>query len=193
MNQFPRAPDDAALRARAFAIVKERSFEFGAFTLASGENSDYYLDMKPTMFHPEGANLLAQLILRRITELGADYIGGLEMGAVPLIAAVTVLSHGTARPIPGLFVRKGVKDHGTRKLIEAGERDLRGKRVVILEDVTTTGGSAMKAVTALQAEGANIILVLSIVDREEGAAEFFKKAGLPFEWLFSASEFRAAR
>ena len=105
MNQFPRAADDAAIRARAFAIVKERSIEFGAFTLASGETATT-TSTCPTMFHPEGANLLAQLILRRITELGADYIGGLEMGVVPLIAAVTVLSHGTARPIPGLFVRK---------------------------------------------------------------------------------------
>jgi orotate phosphoribosyltransferase len=182
-----------AMRTRVFQIIKERSFEFGDFVLSSGETSNYYLDMKPTMFDPEGASLLAQLIFLRAAELKADYIGGLEMGAVPLIAPINMLSYQDGRDLPGFFVRKQSKDHGTKKLVEIRAGDLRGKRVVILEDVTTKGDSAMQAVKASQAEGANVILVLSIVDREAGAAALFKTAGIPFECLFRASEFLAAR
>jgi orotate phosphoribosyltransferase len=186
------AADDLALRARASAIIKERSFRFGNFILVSGKSSHYYLDMKPTMFDPEGANLLARLVLDRIAELKPDYIGGLEMGAVPLVASVTVLSHEAGRPVRGFFVRKGAKDHGTRKLVDGvANGALRDKNVIILEDVTTKGMSAMQAVSAARAEGANVALVLSIVDREEGAAEFFRRQRLPFDFLFKASEFRA--
>jgi orotate phosphoribosyltransferase len=142
------------------------------------------------MFHPEGAARVARLILDRLQGLPVDYIGGLEMGAVPLVAQVNVLSHETGRPLPGFFVRKNVKDHGTRRVIEAAD-DLRGKNVVILEDVTTTGGSAMQAVEAARSAGANVILVLSIVDREEGATAFYQQAGVPFGSLFRASEFLA--
>jgi orotate phosphoribosyltransferase len=182
-----------AVRTRVFQIIKERSFEFGDFALSSGEKSNYYLDMKPALFDPEGVTLLAQLVFLRVTELKADYIGGLEMGAVPLIAPISMLSYQDGRHLPGFFVRKQVKDHGTRKLVEVLEGDLRGKRVVILDDVTTKGDSAMRAVKASQAEGANVILVLSIVDREEGAAAMFKAAGIPFECLFRASEFLSGR
>jgi orotate phosphoribosyltransferase len=186
-----RPPTDT-FRARAFEIIKERSFKFGNFILVSGRTSQYYLDMKPTMFDPEGGNLLARLVLDRIAELKPDYVGGLEMGAVPLIASVTVLSHEAGRPVRGFFVRKGAKDHGTKKLVDGiANGALRDKNVVILEDVTTKGMSAMQAVSAARAEGAAVALVLSIVDREEGAAEFFKKEGLPFDFLFRASEFRA--
>jgi orotate phosphoribosyltransferase len=184
------SPNRLTNRANAFKIIKERSFTFGDFTLASGAKSKYYLDMKPTMFHPEGANLLAELILDRLQGMSADCIGGLEMGAVPLIAPINMLSYVTTRPLPGFFVRKTVKDHGTRKLIE-GMDDIRGKNAVILDDVTTTGQSAMLAVEAAREAGANVVLVLSIVDREEGAEEFYRKAGVPFSSLFRASEFLA--
>jgi orotate phosphoribosyltransferase len=102
-------------------------------------------------------------------------------------------SQSTEKPLPGFFVRKEVKDHGTMKLIEgfARDEDIKGKRVVILDDVTTTGGSAMIAVTAARDAGAKIVLVLSIVDREEGAPQFYEQNGIPFEWFFRASEFKA--
>jgi orotate phosphoribosyltransferase len=178
-----------ARRARAFEIIRDKSFQFGDFTLASGEKSNYYLDMKPAMFDPEGANLLARLVLHRISKLKVDYIGGLEMGAVPLISPISMLSGR----IPGFFVRKESKDHGTRKLIEAPDGALQGKNVVILDDVTTAGGSAMQAVEAARGAGAKVILVLSIVDREQGAAELFQRAGIPFAFLFRAGEFIAAK
>jgi len=179
------------MRARAFDLIKEKSFARGKFVLASGRESNFYLDMKPTMFHPEGANLVARLLLDKMKDRAVDYVGGLEMGAVPLVTAVSLVSAETARPIPGFFVRKNVKDHGTKKRIEAA-RDLKGKNVVILEDVTTTGGSSMEAVLAAQEAGAQVVMVLTVVDRREGAAEFFKAKGLPFEWLFRVDEFLAA-
>jgi orotate phosphoribosyltransferase len=181
------------LRSKVFKLIQEKSFAKGRFKLASGKESNYYLDMKPTMFSPEGASALSEMILQRLEGITVDYVGGVALGAVPLISTMTMLSHRQGRPLPGFFVRKEVKDHGTMKLVEglAKGETLEGKRVVILEDVTTTGGSAMVAIEAAQKLGAKIVLVLSIVDREEGAAEFFKQAGIPFAALFTASEFLA--
>lgn len=175
-------------RTRAFEIIREKSFVRGEVTLASGQKSDHYFDMKPSMFDPEGANLLSRLILDRIAGLEVDYIGGLEMGAVPLIAPLAMLSGLQGRPIPGFFVRKAQKEYGARKLIE-GVKDLAGKRVVVVEDVTTTGESAMKAIRQLKDAGADIVLVLSVVDRQSGAAKLYADAGIPFQSLFSASDF----
>jgi orotate phosphoribosyltransferase len=178
------------LRRKAFNLIKEKSFSEGSFKLASGKVSNYYLDMKPTMFDPEGATVLSELILDRLQAMNIDYVGGLAVGALPLISTIPMLSARHGKPIPGFFVRKEVKDHGTMKLVEGlAEGDtLRGKRVVILDDVTTTGGSAMIAVQAATDAGAKVILVLSVVDREEGATEFYNEKGIPFEALFRASE-----
>jgi len=173
---------------KAFDLIKEKSFFKGHFTLASGKVSDYYLDMKPTMFDPDGSRLLTELVLSRLEGIAVDLIGGLEMGAVPLISNIVMRSATMDRPIPGFFVRKSVKDHGTKKLIE-GTSDIAGKSVVILDDVTTTGESAMVAVWAARNAGANVTLVLSVVDREEGAAQLFKKEGVLFDHLFTASAF----
>jgi orotate phosphoribosyltransferase len=109
------------------------------------------------------------------------------MGAIPLIAPVAMQSFEAGRPLLGFFVRKAPKDHGTRQRIEG--LDLTGKTAVILEDVTTTGGSAMQAVEEVRAAGGTVALVLSILDRGEGAAELYAAAGVPFKSLFSAEEF----
>ena len=175
------------LRERLFGLIKERSFRRGNFTLASGKQSAYYFDSKPIMLHPEGAGLLAELILDEIRDVKADCVGGLEMGAVPLIAPVAMRSFGAGRPLHGFFVRKAPKDHGTRQRIEG--LDVKGKTVVILEDVTTTGGSALQAVEEVRAAGGTVTLVLSILDRSEGAAELYAAAGVPFKSLFRAEEF----
>lgn len=177
--------------ARLYDIIKAKSFVRGHVVLASGKESDHYFDMKPSMFDPEGAELLAELIYARIAETAADIVGGLEMGAVPLITPISIASLRAGRPMPGFFVRKTVKDHGTKKLVE-GLSDVKDKRVVIVEDVTTTGGSAMKAVEALTTAGATITLVISILDREEGAGKLYADAGIPFASLFKASEFLKA-
>lgn len=187
---LPQTPRDTlALRKKVFDIIKRLSFSRGSFVLVSGRTSNYYLDMKPTMLHPEGASLLAELVLNKLEGVKIHYIGGLAMGAVPLLSQIAMLSYSKGRPIPGFFVRKAVKDHGTMKLIEGVKQsDLKGMSVVILDDVTTTGDSAMQAVKAAQDAGAKVQLVLAIVDREEGAAEFFAKQKIPFKWLFRAGE-----
>src|SRR5688500_14051157 len=124
-----------AIRAKAFALIQARSFRRGHFVLASGKTSEYYLDMKPTMFDPEGAHALAELLLDNLSDVQVDYAGGLALGAVPLISTLTMLSHQRNRPISGFFVRKEVKDHGTKKLVEGlGEGEsLQGKKVVIID------------------------------------------------------------
>jgi orotate phosphoribosyltransferase len=167
MNHHPKA-DLLAARAKAFELIRQLSYREGDFVLASGKRSRFYLDMKPTMFHPAGAASLAALTLDRLSNLKVDCIGGLAVGAIPLTVAVSVRSADTSRPLPGFFVRK----------------------VVILEDVTTTGDSAMHAVDAVRGAGANVVLVLTMVDRNEGAEEFFREQGIAFDWLFRVGEFQ---
>lgn len=147
-------------RARLVEIIRARSFSTGSsIKLVSGQTSSFYFNMKPTMLHPEGSYLTSQLLLDAIAADNADYIGGLEMGAVPIATSASTMSHHRGKPLPAIFVRKATKDHGTQKLVEglAPGESLKGKRVIVVEDVTTTGGSSMKAVEALRAEGAEIV------------------------------------
>ena len=181
----------SASRARLKKIIATRSFGRGEVTLASGRKSDFYFNLKPTMMNPEGAALLAELTFDAIKDGKYDFIGGLEMGAVPLAGAIAQLSWIKAQPIAAFFVRKKPKDHGALAQVEGlpkGET-LKGKRVVIVEDVTTTGGSVLKAVDSVREAGGEVALVLTMVDREEGAEETFRTAGLPFKALFQAREF----
>lgn len=184
--------DAAAGRQRLIAIIKERSFQTGPeMKLASGRTSTFYFNMKPTMLHAEGANLIANLILDDIARLNADLVGGLEMGAVPIASAVAAVSHARGTPVGAFFVRKQAKEHGTQSLVEGlpkGET-MQGKRLVIVEDVTTTGGSALKAATALRDEGAKILRVVTIVDRQEGAADAFASAAIDFQPILTLQDF----
>jgi orotate phosphoribosyltransferase len=181
----------SAARARLADIIAKRSFGRGEITLASGRKSDFYFNLKPTMLDPEGASLLAELTFDALKDDKLDYVGGLEMGAVPLAGAIAQLSWLKGHPIAAFFVRKKPKEHGARLAVEglAKGESLQGKRIVIVEDVTTTGGSALKAVEAVRDSGGDIVLVFTMVDREEGATDTFKEAGIPFRSLFKASEF----
>lgn len=185
------AVSNSASRARLADIIFTRSFGRGEITLASGRKSDFYVNLKPTMLDPEGAALLAELTFDALKDDKLDYVGGLEMGAVPLAGAIAQLSWLKKAPIAAFFVRKKPKEHGARLAVEglAKGESLRGKRVVIVEDVTTTGGSAIKAVEAVRDAGAEIALVFTMVDRDEGATETFAEAGIAFRSLFKASEF----
>lgn len=185
-NMFEHQKD----RRRAFDLIKAKSFGRRDIVLASGKPSTFYFDMKPTMLNPEGASVLSELILARLNSENIDFVGGLVMGAVPLISTINQLSFLKGQPLPGFFVRQEVKTHGTMKLIEGVmDGELQGKRVVVLDDVTTSGGSAMIAVDAVQKAGANVVMVLSIVDRGEGAVDFYRGKGMRFESLFTANEF----
>jgi orotate phosphoribosyltransferase len=179
-------------KARLIAIIKQRSFQSGReVKLASGRTSTYYFNMKPTMLDAEGGHLVASLILDAIAGMRADLVGGLEMGAVPIAAAVAAVSHSTGTPVNAFFVRKQAKEHGTQSLIEglpAGDT-LRGKRVVIVEDVTTTGGSAIKAAETVRAAGAEVVGVVTVVDRQEGAGDAFAAARLTLTPLLTLADF----
>lgn len=178
-------------RARLADIIRTRSFGRGDITLASGRKSNFYFNLKPTMLDAEGASLLAELTLDALISEKVDYVGGLEMGAVPIAGAIAQLSFMRGYPIQAFFVRKKPKEHGAKLTVEGLARgeSLQGKRVVIVEDVTTTGGSALKAVEVVREAGGDVAFVFTMVDREEGAAETFKEAGLAFRSLFQAAEF----
>jgi len=142
--------------------------KFGDFTLSSGKKSDFYVDCRKVTLHPQGAKLIGKVILEKIKGLKIDAVGGLTLGADPIIGAVITLGN-----IPGFIVRKKAKEHGTGQKIEGLIE--KGWNVLIVEDVATTGGSAMQAIEAAEAAGANVVKVISVVDREEGAAEALKE------------------
>ena len=180
---------------RLVELVRELAFLDGgsddAFTLASGRNSRWFFDMKPVMMHTESAKLLSKLFNHRLDDLDPVFVGGLELGAVPLTAIVITGSESEKRK--GFMVRKSPKGRGGRKTnnppgIE-GASIAEGGNVVILEDVTTTGGSSIKAVERIHENtSCKVIAVISILDREEGGVEAFAEAGIPFESILSRSD-----
>ena len=180
---------------RLLEYVKELSYMHSdneLFTLTSGRQSPHFFDLKPLMMHPEGSVLLGQLLNQRLDALAPDFVGGLELGAVPL-TAIAVATAGVDCHRHGFMVRKEPKGRGGRKTknppgIE-GSGIMGGGRIVVLEDVTTTGGSALKAVEQLhQTTPCEVIAVITVVDREEGGAETFAAAGIPFEALIRLSD-----
>ncbi|DAC41985.1 MAG: orotate phosphoribosyltransferase [Euryarchaeota archaeon] len=180
---------------RLVDLVRELAFLDGgsdeAFTLASGRTSRWFFDMKPIMMHPEAGRLVGQLMNARCDEIGADFVGGLELGAVPLAALVVATDFTSDRL--GFMVRKQAKGRGGRKTnnppgIE-GASISKGGRVIILEDVTTTGGSAIQAVKRIEDEtSCEVVAVISILDRQEGGKEAFAEAGIQFESLLVRSD-----
>ena len=147
-------PRTDGARARLAEIIKQKSLLRGTFTLASGATSNYYLDMKPTTFDPEGAALVAEIVFGMLKDdRQVDAIGGLELGAVPIIAAVCARSFPD-RPVQGFIVRKERKDHGTAQKIDGNFKP--NSNVILLEDVTTKGGSVMQAVRAVRAQGGQV-------------------------------------
>ena len=188
----PRSPATRSRdRRRLIRIVSERSLLRDTdVTLASGAGSSFYFDMKRTAFHPEGASLMARLILDELADVDVDYVGGLEMGAVPLVACAVQRSL-SGRRLRGFFVRKRPKDHGTRRLIEGlgPEDSLAGRTAALLEDVTTTGGSALRAVAAARGEGASAPVVVTVLDRMEGAADALRKENVALRAILTSRDF----
>jgi orotate phosphoribosyltransferase len=177
-------------RAALADLIRTRSFARGDFTLASGRKSSLYFNLKPTMMHPLGALLAGRALLDALEGEAVDYVGGLEMGAVPLISVMGALSAQAGRPVGTLFVRKQAKEHGAKQRVEglAPGESLAGKRLVAVEDVTTTGGSVLQAIEAVRAEGAVVDAALTLLDREEGAEEALATAGIRLLRVFRASE-----
>ncbi len=160
-------------------LIETGAVKTGNFTLSSGKKSNFYVDCRKVTLHPEGARLIAKIILDKIKETRVDAIGGLTLGADPITSAVVTLSD-----IPGFIVRKKAKEHGTGQKIEGIIES--GWDVVIVEDVATTGASALQAIEAAQAAGAKVVKVISVVDREEGSAKALEK--YDFDPIFKKSE-----
>jgi orotate phosphoribosyltransferase len=169
-------------------LLRAKSLVRGAFTLSSGKKSNYYMDCKLTTLDPEGALLTGYCILELLDEMGVkpDAIGGLSMGADPLVTAAGVVSAIQKRPLPGFLVRKKAKEHGRQKQLE-GIENPRGKEVVIVDEVCTTGGSTQEAIEAAEREGCEVIAVISLVDREEGGSEMLR-ARYNYRSIFTARE-----
>jgi orotate phosphoribosyltransferase len=184
--------DIAAARAELMEIIRARSFRQGQFTLASGRVSDLYFNMKPTMMNARGAELSARCLMALLDGFRFDYIGGLEMGAVPVIGSIAALSSLGGRPVETIFVRKEKKGHGTRDLVEglASGESLDGKTVLVVDDVATSGGSFLKAVDAVREAGATVSQALCLIDREEGAKAFLEERGVALASVFKGAEFR---
>jgi orotate phosphoribosyltransferase len=163
-----------------FELVRQRSFRRGHFTLSSGAQSEMYFNLKPTMLHPRGAWLCAGTFLKFIVTEKVAFAGGLEMGAVPMLGSLAALSEMLDHPVRTFFVRKKPKTHGTKELIEglATDETLSGARVMIVDDVATTGNSALEAARAARDVGAIVDCAAVLVDREEGAREMLTKEGI---------------
>lgn len=162
------------------------AYKEGDFVLSSGQRSSYYINGKQVTLHPQGALAMGRLLLSQLpTDTTA--VAGLTLGADPIVSAVSIVSALENRPIPALIVRKESKGHGTMAYIE-GPSLPAGAKVVVLEDVVTTGQSAMKAVERLREAGYSVEQVIALVDREQGGAEFYQSAKLKFEAVFSIQE-----
>ncbi|HEY9706916.1 MAG TPA: orotate phosphoribosyltransferase [Oculatellaceae cyanobacterium] len=162
------------------------AYKEGDFVLSSGQRSSYYINGKQVTLHPQGALAIGRLLLSQLP-MDTEAVAGLTLGADPIVSAVSVVSALENRPIPALIVRKETKGYGTKAYIE-GPSLPEGAKVVVLEDVVTTGQSAMKAVERLREAGYSVEQVISLVDRQQGGAEFYQSAKLKFEAVFSIQE-----
>ena len=176
------SPDRDRLR----ELLKEHSLMFGDFTLASGKKSNFYFDSKKTTLRAEGAYLAAAEMLHLVEREGIDAqaIGGMTLGADPIVCPAAALSHLAGRPLRAFIVRKEAKGHGTLRQIE-GDLEPHSK-VIVVDDVVTTGGSTLRAIEAAERAGHEVVAVLCIVDREQGGAEALSR--WPFYPLFRRSE-----
>jgi orotate phosphoribosyltransferase len=183
---------DSKERARLIDLLRELSFERRKVILASGRESDFFIDCKQTMLTAEGHALVGELMFQALSDLPpCDAVAGVELGGCPLASAVSLVSFQKGRPLTGFYVRKARKDHGTTKLVE-GDKSLKpGMRIALLEDVVTTGGSSLKAVETLTAAGAVVVGIIALVDRQEGGAETIVAAGLPLVSLSTRADFMA--
>ena len=162
------------------------AYQEGDFVLSSGQRSSYYINGKQVTLHPHGGLAIAQLLLSHLPQ-DTQAVAGLTLGADPIVSAVSVVSAIANRPIPALIIRKEAKGHGTRAYIE-GPSLPAGAKVVVLEDVVTTGKSAMKAVERLREAGYQVDQVLALVDRQQGGAEFYQSVGLGFQAVFTIQD-----
>ena len=170
-------------RNRLIELVRELAVIEGEVTLASGRKSDYYVDMRRATLHHEAAPLIGHVMLDMLEEHGfgtedIDAVGGLTMGADPVATAIMHAANSRGLDVDAFVVRKAAKDHGMKRRVEGP--DVTGKRVVVVEDTSTTGGSPLEAMAALREAGAEVVAVAVIVDRDTGARERIEAEGVPY-------------
>jgi orotate phosphoribosyltransferase len=172
-------------RDRLKELFRERALQYGDFTLASGKKSSYYVNSKKVLFHAEAITLLGDLLYEATKDLDFEAIGGLEVGAIPMAAAALTSFHRAGRHLEGFFVRKQAKEHGSKERLEGQVKA--GDRVVVIDDVLTTGGSVVQAIEVLETAGAKVLRVVCICDRLQGAGEALAK--YDFRPLFTIRDF----
>lgn len=170
-------------KARLAELVKELAVVHGKVTLSSGKEADYYVDLRRATLHHEAAPLIGKLLREMTADLEFDAVGGLTLGADPVATAVM---HADGRPIDAFVVRKEAKKHGMQRRIEGPS--IVGKKVLVVEDTTTTGNSPLTAVEAVRAEGAEVVAVVTVVDRATGAADALHEAGLDYRFLLGLED-----
>lgn len=168
-------------------VVRDYALEFGDFTLASGKKASFYLDCRKVTLHPLGANLVAAGMLELMQPNLPNAVGGMAIGADPITAAIITLAGQAGIDLRGFIVRKEAKEHGKGRAVEGPVNP--GDRVVIVEDVVTTGGSAMKAIDRVEEFGLEVVGALAIIDRLEGGAEVFAQRGVPLQSLLTIRDF----
>lgn len=177
-------------RDRLVALLSQLSFEKKRVVLASGKESDFFIDCKQTILTAEGHALTGRLMFEALARFEpCEAVAGVELGGCPLASAVSLWSFLEKRPLPAFYVRKEVKDHGSKRLIEGDRALVPGMAVALLEDVVTTGGSTLKAIDKLRAAGAKVVGVVALVDRREGGREAFEEAKVPFTSIASRLDF----
>lgn len=170
------------------ALIATRAYREGQFRLVSGQISDYYIDGKMVTLDPAGSYLTGRVIFDMIRDRRPDAVGGLMIGADPIATAVAVVSHLDGTPIPAFIARKEVKEHGTRKALEGPVPP--GARVVVVDDVITTGGSLLQAARSVREAGCEVLTTIALVDREQGGRENIEAEGFPYEPVCSISEIK---
>lgn len=173
-------------RGRLLDLIMMKALRVGKITLSSGKVSDYYIDARSIVLDPEGAYLTGKLMLDRVTS-DAKAVAGMTLGADPIVASISVLSHLEGRDLPALIIRKESKKHGTMKFIE-GPVLPKGTKVAVVDDVVTTGSSLIKSIDRLRAEGYEPVQVMAILDRQEGGRETLASKGFQLESLFTIDD-----
>lgn len=185
---LPRVGDAADEMTRL--LTDSGALMHGDFTLSSGKKSSYYFDSKPLTLSPRGANAVGAYFLRRLLGTGVAAVGGMELGAIPIVSAVTLLSHASedgGGGLPAFYVRKEAKSHGTQNLIEGNFPKDKNAPVAILDDVVTSGGSILHAINAVEDAGNPIAEVWCVLDRDEGGREALRKRGYELQAMYSVS------
>jgi orotate phosphoribosyltransferase len=181
--------DLPAMRDRLAKIILTKSFQYRdnpPFTLASGRTSNYYFNCKPTTLDPEGMNLIGLIIFALLADADVSAAGGLTLGADPIANALSLISYQQGKPIKSFIIRKDVKEHGTKSAVEGDVRP--GEKVVIIEDVITTGGSTLTAIERAREAGLIIERVVALVDREEGGKENIIRQVARVDAVFTRSD-----